>query len=211
VAPAFSLDIPAWPQGARIPARFAFGQQADDAPVALAPNISPALQWSGAPSGTRSFAVFCHDPDVPSKPDDVNQAGREVPSTLPRVDFFHWVIVDISPEHEGLPEAAGSSGITARGKAHGPGPYGMSGINSYTDWFAGDPEMGGQYGQYDGPCPPWNDSIIHHYHFRVFALDVPSLGLKSTFTGPEALAATEGHVLGVAEYVGTYTLNPRLG
>jgi len=32
--------------------------------------------------------------------------------------------------------------------------YGVRGINDYTGWFAGDPEMAGNHGGYDGPCPP---------------------------------------------------------
>jgi phosphatidylethanolamine-binding protein (PEBP) family uncharacterized protein len=70
--------------------------------------------------------------------------------------------------------------------------------------------MKGDYGGYDGPCPPWNDSIVHHYHFTVHALDVESLGLSGHFGGPEALKAMEGHVLARGEWVGTYTLNPAL-
>jgi phosphatidylethanolamine-binding protein (PEBP) family uncharacterized protein len=70
--------------------------------------------------------------------------------------------------------------------------------------------MRGQYGGYDGPCPPWNDEIIHHYHFAVFALDIPSLGLSGTFGGPEVLAAMKGHVLAEGEWIGTYTLNPAM-
>ena len=87
----------------------------------------------------------------------------------------------------------------------------MQGLNNYTDWFAGDADMGGDYGGYDGPCPPWNDSILHHYHFRLYALDVDSLGLEGRFGGPEALAAMEGHILDQTEVVGTYTLNPDVG
>ena len=70
--------------------------------------------------------------------------------------------------------------------------------------------MKGDYGGYDGPGPPWNDERIHHYHFTVFALDVPSLGLEGRFGGPEARAAMEGHVLAMGEWVGTYALNPSL-
>ena len=58
-------------------------------------NLNPHLAWSDVPAGTRSLALICHDFDVPSRPDDVNQPDREVPSDLPRVDFFHWVLVDI--------------------------------------------------------------------------------------------------------------------
>jgi len=56
-------------------------------------NISPALKWSGAPAGTRSFALTLRDPDAPSG------------------DFLHWAVVDIP---------AGSSG-TARNVKFPPG------------------------------------------------------------------------------------------
>ena len=63
--------------------------------VCLGSNRNPQLAWSDVPAGTKSFAIICHDPDVPSKGDDVNQEGRSVPTSLPRVDFFHWVLVDL--------------------------------------------------------------------------------------------------------------------
>ena len=56
-----------------------------------------------------------------------------------------------------------SDGVTAGGKAGPDGPRGArQGINNYREWFAGDPAMAGDYFGYDGPCPPWNDSIVHH-------------------------------------------------
>ena len=70
--------------------------------------------------------------------------------------------------------------------------------------------MEGDYYGYDGPCPPWNDSLIHHYVFTVYALDLPSLPLAGRFTGADARRAIEGHVLAQASITGTYTLNPRL-
>ena len=70
--------------------------------------------------------------------------------------------------------------------------------------------MGGDYGGYDGPCPPWNDSIMHHYHFTVYALDIASLNLEGSFTGAEALEAMEGHVLAKESHIGTYSLNPEV-
>ena len=86
---------------------------------------------------------------------------------------------------------------------------GVRGVNDYTKWFASDPEMKGDYGGYDGPCPPWNDSILHHYHFIVYALDVPSLALSGRFTGADAEKAMAGHVLARGEVMGTYTLSPK--
>ena len=75
---------------------------------------------------------------------------------------------------------------------------------------AGDAAMAGDYAGYDGPCPPWNDSIIHHYHFSVFALDVERLDLEGSFGGAQVREAMRGHVLASGSVVGTYTLNPRL-
>ncbi|MFK7984843.1 MAG: YbhB/YbcL family Raf kinase inhibitor-like protein [Sandaracinaceae bacterium] len=204
----FALHIDAWPHEGPIPARFAFGKPGDDGPFSLSDNISPALRWSGAPEGTKSFAVVCHDPDVPSSADDVNQEGKTVPADLPRVDFFHWVLIDLSAGCTGLDEGAGSDGVTPRGKPVGPSNGGLTGVNNYTDWFAGDADMGGTYGGYDGPCPPWNDSIVHHYHFHVFALDVDTLGLEGEFRADAVREAMEGHVLASALHVGTYSMNP---
>jgi len=210
MTPTLQVTIDAWADGSPIPEEHAFGVPDANSHVALGQNRSPAIRWSGAPPETRSFAVICHDPDVPSKPDDVNQEGREVPEDLPRVDFFHWVLVDIPSSRPALEAGADGDGVTERGKPIGPTPNGVRGINNYTDWFAGDEAMRGDYGGYDGPCPPWNDSRIHHYHFTVYALDVESLGLEGRFGGPQARAAMEGHILARGSWVGTYTLNPRL-
>ena len=81
--------------GDRISEAYALGRPDPDSHVSWAGNRSPHLAWSGAPQGTKSFAVICVDVDVPTKPDDVNQEGREVPSDLPRADFYHWVLVDL--------------------------------------------------------------------------------------------------------------------
>lgn len=204
----FSMQISAWSDGAAIPAKYAFGQPGSDAPFATSDNISPAIAWSGAPAGTQSFVVICRDVDVPSSGEDVNQAGKTVPADLSRVDFFHWLLVDIAADVSGLPEGIGGRGITPRGKSTGDTEFGVTGQNDYTDWFAGDDDMQGVYGGYDGPCPPWNDSIIHHYYFEVYALDVASLELQGNFTGQDVLAAMQGHVLATAKHMGTYSMNP---
>ena len=201
------ITLKSWANGAPIPRKFAFGKIPVEGRFETSDNVNPAIGWSDAPEGTKSFAVIMHDPDVPSSGEDVNQGGKTVPADLPRVDFYHWVLVNIPANLREIAEGADSLGVTPRGKTAGSRSYGQTGINSYTDWFAGDPDMSGDYGGYDGPCPPWNDSIMHHYHFTVYALDVEKLDLEGTFTGADALAAIEGHVLARACHIGIYTMN----
>ena len=164
------------------------------------------------PDGTKSLVLLCVDPDVPSKPDDVNQEDREVPADLPRTDFYHWVLVDLAPNPAEIAEGEFSDGVTAHGK---PGPQGprstRQGLNDYTQWFAGDVDMKGNYFGYDGPCPPWNDSIVHRYVFTLYALDIERCPIDvEKFTGQDVRKVIEGHVLAEASITGTYTLNPRL-
>ena len=54
-------------------------------------NVSPALSWSGAPKGTKSFAVSMYDPDAPTG------SG-----------FSHWWVADLPADTTGLPKGAGS-------------------------------------------------------------------------------------------------------
>ena len=84
-----------------IPGEFAFAVIDPATHVRLSANRNPDFAWSDAPAGTRSFAMVCHDPDVPSRGDDVNQEGRDVPASLPRVDFFHWALIDLPPSTHG--------------------------------------------------------------------------------------------------------------
>ncbi len=206
------LRIDGIEQDRPIPARFAFGAPDAESHVTLSDNRNPALSWDGLPEGTRSLVLICVDVDVPTKPDDVNQEGREVPADLPRANFYHWVMVDIDPATAGIGEGDCSDGVTARGKTDPAGPAGSrQGKNDYTGWFAGDPDMGGDYLGYDGPCPPWNDALVHHYHFVLYATDLERCPVEGHFTGPEVEAAIAGHVLAESRVVGTYTLNPRLG
>src|SRR4029453_5153660 len=132
-----------WTNGERIPPRSAAGTlDASGAPT-FSDNLNPHFAWSEVPAGTQSFVLICHDFDVPSKGDDVNKPDREGPADLPRVDFFHWVLVDIPAACTRIEEGAFSRGFTARGK---PGPqvtvpgFGNArpGITDYTGWFAGN-------------------------------------------------------------------------
>ncbi len=197
--------------GAPIDPRFAFGKLDAEQPMALSDNLNPHLAWSGAPDATRSFVLLCMDDDVPSKIDDVNQAGKTIAADLPRVSFCHWAMIDIPATVSDIATGSCSDGITPRGKQSPSGPAGSrQGLNDYTGFMAGNPDMSGDYYGYDGPCPPWNDERLHHYRFTVFALDVEELDLPARFTGPDVLAAMDGHVLAEASLTGSYTLNRAL-
>lgn len=194
-----------------IPAKFAFCSIDPKTHATLSDNYNPHLAWSDAPKETKSYAVICHDYTVPSKGDDVNQEGKVIPADLPRVDFYHWVLIDLPVTTTSIAAGEFSSEVTARGKNGPDSLYGSrQGINDYTPWFATDKEMSGDYYGYDGPCPPWNDSIPHHYVFTVYALDVEKLPINGKFTGQEALAAMQNHILAKASIEGIYTLNPKL-
>ena len=194
--------------GKPIPSEFAFCKIDAVTHATLSLNRNPQLSWRDAPAGTKSFALICHDPDVPSKGDDVNKEGRTVPASLPRVDFFHWVLVDIAASVGSIAAGEHSSSVVAKGK---PGPAiangARHGINDYTGWFAGDSDMGGDYYGYDGPCPPWNDEMLHRYVFTLYALDVAKLAVDGSFVAAEVRAAMTGHVLAQAALIGVYTLN----
>ena len=205
-----TVKMDAWNDGERIPERFAFCIPAEEGHVRMGQNRSPGMSWSGAPDGTKSYAIICHDYDVPSIGDDVNQEDRSISADLPRVDFFHWVLVDIPETTTSLSEGADGAEVSAGGKEPGPTEIGVRGLNNFTDWFAENPDMSGSYGGYDGPCPPWNDEIMHHYVFTVFALDIETLGLNGNFGGPEVLAAMDNHILAQGKCVGEYTLNADL-
>ncbi len=204
-----------WVNGERIPARYAAGKPDGAGGVTFSDNLNPHLAWSDAPLGTRSFALICHDFDVPSRGDDVNRADREVPADLPRIDFFHWVLVDIAAGVSHIAEGEFSRGFTPHGK---PGPAidragwqgARHGLNDYTGWFADNPDMAGNYFGYDGPFPPFNDSLVHHYVYTLYALAIAQAPLAGTFTGAQARQAIHPHVLAEAAHSGTYTLNPRL-
>jgi Raf kinase inhibitor-like YbhB/YbcL family protein len=83
----FALTSPDIAEGAAIDRKFAF-----DGFGGGGGNVSPGFAWSEPPAGTRSFALFCHDPDAPT-----GGAG-----------FWHWLVVDIPASARGLPQGAGT-------------------------------------------------------------------------------------------------------
>lgn len=99
--------------------------------------------------------------------------------------FLHWSVYDIPAGVTSLREGLPTEPIL-------PDPKGVKqGTNS----------MGAT--GYFGPKPPVEDPA-HHYHFQLFALDVPTLGLKPGAAREELLTAMKDHVLAAGEVVGTF-------
>jgi Raf kinase inhibitor-like YbhB/YbcL family protein len=163
---AFALTSLAFGAGQPIPSRFT----CDGA------DVSPALRWSGAPAGTKSFALVVHDPDAPDP-------------RAPRTDWVHWVVYDIPANVVSLPE--GASGGRERGTTTGrtlpPGTR------------EGEHDGGGA--GWSGPCPPTGR---HRYFFELYALDaaLPDLGPRAA--RGDLQKAMQGHVLAHAQLMGTY-------
>lgn len=77
------LTSPAFQPGAEIPAVH----------TCEGKHHSPPLAWSGAPAGTRSFALVADDPDAPDP-------------AAPKMVYVHWVLYNLPAEATGLPEGS---------------------------------------------------------------------------------------------------------
>jgi Raf kinase inhibitor-like YbhB/YbcL family protein len=129
-------------------------------------DASPALSWSGLPPGTKSLALIVDDPDAPDP-------------SAPQTTWVHWVVYNIPPAANGLPEGARAHDLPAG--AH----------EGRNDW---------QSSGYRGPCPPIGR---HRYFHKLYALDVvlADLGMPTKSALEQAM---KGHVLAQADLVGTY-------
>ncbi len=195
----------------RIPERCAFGVPHPVDHMQLGANQNPQLSWSGVPEEAKSLVLLCIDPDVPSSVENLNQEGKTIATDLPRVDFTHWAMIDITPTDGSIAEGEFSDGVTAGGKKAPAGPENSrQGINDYTSFMAGNADMEGNYFGYDGPCPPWNDERLHHYHFVLYATDLVSCPVQDMFTGADVKRAIESHILAEVCLIGTYSLNPEV-
>jgi Raf kinase inhibitor-like YbhB/YbcL family protein len=143
-------------------------------------NVSPPIQWSGAPAGTKEFALVLDDPDA-------NFGGRG--------PFVHWVIYKIPGTAKGLPEAV-PMGASVNVAGLAGAINGLSGFNGFQR--PGQPPLEPGY---RGPAPPAGSP--HRYRFTVYALDAP-LEVKEGLDKAALLAAMENKIAAQGEIVGVY-------
>lgn len=129
-------------------------------------NISPPLTWTGVPEGAKSLALIVDDPDVPNP-------------EVPKKTWVHWVLYNIPPDSNGLPESVAAEGLP---------PGTLQGLN---DWLNT---------HYQGPCQP---AGRHRYVFQLYALDIllPDLDHPTMVKLEKAM---QGHVLARSQFIGLY-------
>ncbi|MDE1903486.1 MAG: YbhB/YbcL family Raf kinase inhibitor-like protein [Alphaproteobacteria bacterium] len=192
-----------------IPSEYTFCTADGHGGTTAAANKNPSISWSKGPAATKSYAVVVYDTDSPAEHRELmNQKGATLTKAVKRKIFFHMVLVDIPANVMTVPEGAASNERLLHGKPASAIKVGVPAANSYTPAFAANDAMKGTYYGYDGPCSPWNDENAHHYHFTVYALSVPSLGLSGEFSAEAAVAAMKGKVLAQGQFLGVYSTNP---
>ena len=97
----------------------------------------------------------------------------------PAGTWNHWLLFDLS------------AAVRSLAQGYKPGKLGISGTNDF-----------GRPG-YGGPCPPKGHGP-HRCFFKLYALDVLSLGLQPGARRPDIDKAMRGHILGEAQYMGRY-------
>ena len=144
--------------------------------------VSPPLNWSQAPDGTKSFAMIGEDAD--------HDTGI----------WVHWVIYNIPADSDGLPEDISTStevlpdgttqGINDHRSLGYQGPCPKRSILAHYNVARQKPEL------------------PHSYYFRLFALDIEGVDLGPRATKAELVNAMSGHILAQAETVGKYQAEP---
>jgi Raf kinase inhibitor-like YbhB/YbcL family protein len=148
-----TVTSPAFSHNQPIPARFTC--DGDD--------ISPPLAWKGVPGAAKSLALICDDPDAP--------VGT----------WVHWVVYNLPPAADSLPEHIAKTDTLSSGAKQGITDFKRIG--------------------YGGPCPP---SGTHRYFFKLYALDT-MIALPAGRSKKEIERAMQGHILAFGELVGTYS------
>ena len=153
-----------WSNGERIPARYACGRLDGADGAAFSDNVNPHLGLERAAGGDAIAG-----PDLPrlrrAEPRRRRQPGRARDPGRPAA---RRLLPLAARRHAG--QRARDRGGRVQPRLHaarqaGSGGHGAGldgarqGINDFTGWFAGNPELAGDYFGYDGPFPPWNDSL----------------------------------------------------
>ncbi len=144
-----TITNPVFAGGKEIPAKYTCDGE----------NVSPPLKWREVPEETLSLVLICDDPDAPNG------------------TWSHWVLYNIPPERDELPE----------------------GFAAETDLPQGRNDFGDA--TYGGPCPPQGPA--HRYYFRLYALD-SILELTVGATRQQVLDAMQDHIVAQAELMGRY-------
>lgn len=148
----FKLSSRAFKKGDMIPAKY----------TCDAENISPPLEWGKVPRKTQSLVLIMNDPDAPS------------------TDWVHWVIFDLPPSINNLPQAMPPLKQLANGEIHGQNDFKQLG--------------------YGGPCPPQG---THRYFFKLYALDTV-LRLEPGTPANGVRQAMKDHIIAKGELMGRY-------
>ena len=126
-------------------------------------DISPALRWTSVPESAESIALICDDPDAPMG------------------TWVHWVLFNLPPDTQELPENVPHDRMLPNGARQGTSDFGSIG--------------------YGGPCPP---SGTHRYFFKIYALDTV-LDLCEGASKDELVHAMHGHILAEGQLMGRYS------
>jgi len=125
-------------------------------------NVSPPLEWTNVPSETKNIALICDDPDAPMD------------------TWVHWVLYNIPPNVQNLPENIPPTKVLEDGTTQECNDFHKIG--------------------YGGPCPPGG---THRYFFKIYAHDT-ELNLEPGKTKAELLKSMEGHILAEGQLMGKY-------
>ena len=161
----------------------------------LGEDISPPLEWSNIPQGTKSLALIVDEPE-----DRVTSHNKGFYTSSASGNATHWVLYNIPIASSGLPEAVPTTtDVLPDGTKQGLNDFGVVG--------------------YSGPCPPpslttlgthwynpkgtFSSDPPHDYYFRLYALD-EKVNLSSGATAAELKLVMEGHIIGYGETMGKF-------
>lgn len=143
--------------------------------------VSPPLNWSDAPQGTKSFALAVVDPDVPLEEEWFPFKEMLKVGMLPGDLFIHWIAYDIPASATGLGESASPGGSLPA---------------SAKELKNSGAAMGMPVG-YMGMGPPPGHKA-HRYIFTLYALDTDALGLSPEASYADFVNAIKGKILATA-------------